>query len=69
MYAISVNVLLYIHIKEFTRPTAFDYPLFYNILLFFFTVGLVYSVIAPLVLPFTMMYFLLATMVFKYLLM
>ncbi|OAC98140.1 hypothetical protein MUCCIDRAFT_20417, partial [Mucor lusitanicus CBS 277.49] len=54
---------------EFTRPTAFDYPLFYNVLLFFFTVGLIYSVIAPLVLPFTMLYFLLATMVFKYLLM
>ncbi|KAG2232117.1 hypothetical protein INT48_006794 [Thamnidium elegans] len=56
-------------LQEFTRPTAFDFPLFYNVLLFFFTVGLVYSVIAPLVLPFTMMYFLLATMVFKYLLM
>ncbi|KAI8638186.1 hypothetical protein BD408DRAFT_394432 [Parasitella parasitica] len=56
-------------LQEFTRPTPFDYPLFYNILLFFFTVGLVYSVIAPLVLPFTMIYFLLATMVFKYLLM
>ncbi|KAL7317681.1 hypothetical protein PS15m_004002 [Mucor circinelloides] len=56
-------------LQEFTRPTAFDYPLFYNVLLFFFTVGLIYSVIAPLVLPFTMIYFLLATMVFKYLLM
>ncbi|CAO3641975.1 unnamed protein product [Mucor fragilis] len=56
-------------LQEFTRPTAFDYPLFYNVLLFFFTVGLIYSVIAPLVLPFTMLYFLLATMVFKYLLM
>lgn len=54
---------------EFTRPSAFDYSLFYNVLLFFFTVGLVYSVIAPLVLPFTLVYFLLATMVFKYLLM
>ncbi|KAI8334465.1 hypothetical protein BD560DRAFT_340662, partial [Blakeslea trispora] len=56
-------------LQEFTRPSPFDYPLFYNVLLFFFTVGLVYSVIAPLVLPFTLMYFLLATMVFKYLLM
>ncbi|KAI8379715.1 uncharacterized protein BYT42DRAFT_569744 [Radiomyces spectabilis] len=56
-------------LQEFTRPTAFDYPLYYNVLIFFFTVGLVYSVIAPLVLPFTLMYLLLATMVFRYLLM
>ncbi|KAI8092423.1 uncharacterized protein B0P05DRAFT_568565 [Gilbertella persicaria] len=56
-------------LQEFTRPSPFDYPLFYNVLLFFFTVGLIYSVIAPLVLPFTLMYFILATMVFKYLLM
>ncbi|KAF7729143.1 hypothetical protein EC973_004911 [Apophysomyces ossiformis] len=56
-------------LQEFTRPNAFDYPLFYNILIFFFTIGLVYSVIAPLVLPFTLLYFLLATMVFRYLLM
>jgi len=62
-------LLLTYQVTEFTRPTAFDYPLFYNVLLFFFTVGLIYSVIAPLVLPFTMLYFLLATMVFKYLLM
>lgn len=54
---------------EFTRPPVFDYPLYYNVLLFFFTVGLLYSVIAPLVLPFTLLYFLLATVVFKYLLM
>jgi len=70
---ISLNIdksyLILKKITEFTRPTAFDYPLFYNVLLFFFTVGLIYSVIAPLVLPFTMIYFLLATMVFKYLLM
>ncbi|KAI9489345.1 hypothetical protein BDB00DRAFT_962437 [Zychaea mexicana] len=56
-------------LQEFTRPSPFDYALFYNILIFFFTIGLVYSVIAPLVLPFTLAYFLLATMVFKYLLM
>ncbi|KAI8971656.1 hypothetical protein BDF20DRAFT_792711, partial [Mycotypha africana] len=56
-------------LQEFTRPSPFEYPLFYNVLLFFFTVGLVYSVIAPLVLPFTLVYYLLATMVFKYLLM
>ncbi|KAI8140616.1 hypothetical protein BJV82DRAFT_621820 [Fennellomyces sp. T-0311] len=56
-------------LQEFTRPSPFDYALFYNILIFFFTIGLVYSVIAPLVLPFTLIYFLLATMVFKYLLM
>ncbi|KAG0175451.1 hypothetical protein DFQ28_009163 [Apophysomyces sp. BC1034] len=55
-------------LQEFTRPNTFDYPLFYNVIIFFFTVGLVYSVIAPLVLPFTLIYFLLATMVFRYLL-
>ncbi|OAD72878.1 hypothetical protein PHYBLDRAFT_113255, partial [Phycomyces blakesleeanus NRRL 1555(-)] len=56
-------------LREMTVPIGFDYPLYYNILLFFFTVGLMYSVIAPLVLPFTMFYFMLATMVFRYLLM
>lgn len=56
-------------LREFTRPPDFDYPLFYNILLFFFTVGLLYSVVAPLMLPFTLFYFVLCTMVFRYLLM
>ncbi|KAI8334567.1 hypothetical protein BC941DRAFT_431570 [Chlamydoabsidia padenii] len=56
-------------LQEMTRPSQFDYPIFYNLLIFFFTVGLLYSVISPLVLPFTMLYFMLATMVFKYLLM
>ncbi|KAI8097465.1 uncharacterized protein BX664DRAFT_326439 [Halteromyces radiatus] len=56
-------------LQELTRPSQFDYPVFYNLLIFFFTVGLLYSVISPLVLPFAMIYFMLATMVFKYLLM
>ncbi|RUP43321.1 hypothetical protein BC936DRAFT_137342 [Jimgerdemannia flammicorona] len=56
-------------LRELTRPPDFDYPLFYNVMLFFFTVGLLYSVIAPLVLPFTLVYFLLSTVVFRYLLM
>ncbi|OZJ04540.1 hypothetical protein BZG36_02718 [Bifiguratus adelaidae] len=56
-------------IKEFTRPPAFDYPVYYNGLLFFFTVGLVYSVIAPIVLPFVLVYFLISTLVCRYLLM
>ncbi|ORX55060.1 DUF221-domain-containing protein [Hesseltinella vesiculosa] len=56
-------------LQEFTRPTQFDYPVFFNLLIFFFTVGLIYSVISPLVLPFTLVYFMLATVVFKYLLM
>ncbi|ORZ09882.1 hypothetical protein BCR42DRAFT_116808 [Absidia repens] len=56
-------------LQEMTRPTQFDYPVFYNLLIFFFTIGLIYSVISPLVLPFAMVYFMLATMVFKYLLM
>ncbi|KAI9282032.1 hypothetical protein BC943DRAFT_296004 [Umbelopsis sp. AD052] len=56
-------------LREFTRPPNFDYSLSYNLLLFFFTVGLVYSVIAPLILPFTLFYFFISTVVFRYLLM
>ncbi|KAI8074874.1 hypothetical protein BC940DRAFT_328497 [Gongronella butleri] len=56
-------------LQELTRPSQFDYPIFFNLLIFFFTVGLIYSVISPLVLPFTLIYFILATIVFKYLLM
>ncbi|KAJ2956460.1 hypothetical protein NQZ79_g7700 [Umbelopsis isabellina] len=56
-------------LKEFTRPPYFDFALSYNLLLFFFTVGLVYSVVAPLILPFALFYFFIATVVFRYLLM
>ncbi|KAG0176746.1 hypothetical protein DFQ28_000062 [Apophysomyces sp. BC1034] len=56
-------------LRELAQPTVFDYPQNYNLLLFFFTIALVYSAIAPLVLPFALVYFVVATMVYKYLLM
>ncbi|CAO3653088.1 unnamed protein product [Cunninghamella blakesleeana] len=56
-------------LQEFARPSHFDYPVFYNLAIFFFTLGLMYSVISPLILPFTLVYFIMATIVFKYLLM
>ncbi|KAF7726472.1 hypothetical protein EC973_008707 [Apophysomyces ossiformis] len=56
-------------LREMAQPTVFDYPQNYNLLLFFFTISLVYSAIAPLVLPFALLYFAVATMVYKYLLM
>ncbi|KAI8384333.1 uncharacterized protein BYT42DRAFT_562165 [Radiomyces spectabilis] len=56
-------------LREFAQPPNFDYPQNYNLLLFFFTIGLVYSAIAPLVLPFALLYFVTATVVYKYMLM
>ncbi|KAG0166263.1 hypothetical protein DFQ28_007909 [Apophysomyces sp. BC1034] len=56
-------------LRQLTRPPTFDYPRNYNILLFFFTIALVYSTMAPLVLPFALLYFVLATTVYKYMLM
>jgi len=57
------------NIKEFSRPPDFDYPVYYNVHLFFFTVGLLYSVIAPLILLFCFLYFGLAILVYRYQLM
>lgn len=57
------------NIKEFSRPPDFDYPVYYNIHLFFFTVGMLYSVIAPLILFFCFAYFSLALLVYRYQLM
>jgi hypothetical protein len=57
------------NIKEFSRPPDFDYPVYYNIHLFFFTVGMLYSVIAPLILFFCFTYFSLALLVYRYQLM
>ncbi|RIA90619.1 hypothetical protein C1645_823153 [Glomus cerebriforme] len=57
------------NLKEFSRPPDFDYPVYYNIHLFFFTVGMLYSVIAPLILFFCAAYFSLALLVYRYQLM
>lgn len=57
------------NLKEFSRPPDFDYPVYYNIHLFFFTIGILYSVIAPLILFFCFTYFSLASLVYKYQLM
>jgi hypothetical protein len=57
------------NLKEFSRPPDFDYPVYYNIHLFFFTVGMLYSVIAPLILLFCFAYFGLALVVYRYQLM
>ncbi|CAJ0629710.1 718_t:CDS:2 [Entrophospora sp. SA101] len=57
------------NIKEFSRPPDFDYPVYYNIHLFFFSVGIIYSVIAPLILFFCFTYFALAYLVYRYQLM
>jgi Calcium-dependent channel, 7TM region, putative phosphate/Cytosolic domain of 10TM putative phosphate transporter len=55
-------------LQELAKPPEFGYPQNYNLLLFFFTVGLVFSVMSPLILIFTLAYFLIATMTFRYLL-
>lgn len=56
-------------LREMAQPPEFDYPAHYGLLLFFFTIGLLYSAIAPFVLPFTLLYFCVATIVYKYMLM
>ncbi|KAI8137874.1 hypothetical protein BJV82DRAFT_633604 [Fennellomyces sp. T-0311] len=56
-------------LRDVAQPPEFDYPLCYNMLLFFFTIALLYSAIAPLVLPFALLFFVVSTMVYKYMLM
>ncbi|KAI7884894.1 DUF221-domain-containing protein [Lichtheimia hyalospora FSU 10163] len=56
-------------LRELAQPPPFDYPLAYNMLLFFFTIALLYSAIAPLVLPFALLFFAVSTIVYKYMLM
>lgn len=56
-------------LRELAQPPEFDYPQNYNLLLFFFTIALLYSAIALLVLPFALLYFAMATVVYKYMLM
>ncbi|KAI8078269.1 uncharacterized protein B0P05DRAFT_470831, partial [Gilbertella persicaria] len=56
-------------LREMAKPPEFDFPQSYNILLFFFTIALVYSVMSPLILPFALVYFTVASVVYKYMLM
>ncbi|KAI9308758.1 hypothetical protein BJ944DRAFT_236715 [Cunninghamella echinulata] len=56
-------------LREYARPPPFDYPQGYSLLVFFFTIALLYSAMAPLVLPFALMYFSIASLVYKYMLM
>ncbi|KAI7847979.1 hypothetical protein BDC45DRAFT_524542 [Circinella umbellata] len=56
-------------LREVAQPPEFDYPLAYNMLLFFFTITLLYSAIAPLILPFALLFFTMSTVVYKYMLM
>ncbi|CEJ04168.1 hypothetical protein RMCBS344292_18135 [Rhizopus microsporus] len=55
-------------LRELARPPEFDYPKNYNLLLFFFTISLIYSAMSPFILPFACLYFCVASMVYKYLL-
>ncbi|CAG8571374.1 3957_t:CDS:2 [Cetraspora pellucida] len=57
------------NLKEFSRPPDFDYPEYYNLHLFFFTIGILYSVISPLILFFCFAYFALAYLIYRYQLM
>lgn len=56
-------------LRALAQPPEFDYPQGYNLLLFFFTIALLYSCIAPLVLPFALLYFSIGSVVYKYMLM
>ncbi|CAB4436024.1 unnamed protein product [Rhizophagus irregularis] len=57
------------NLKELSMPPDFDYPVYYNTHLFFFTLGILYSVIAPLILVFCYLYYVLAYLVYRYQLM
>jgi hypothetical protein len=56
-------------LRELAKPPEFNFPQNYNLLLFFFTITLVYSAMSPLILPFALVYFTVASVVYKYLLM
>ncbi|CAG8475724.1 4639_t:CDS:10 [Diversispora eburnea] len=57
------------NIMEYSRPPDFDYAVYYNIHLFFFTIGILYCVIAPVILLFCAAYFALAYLIYRYQLM
>lgn len=54
-------------IREFTKPPAFEYHVYYSNLLFVFAVGMLYATLAPLVLAFIAVVLWLACYVYKYL--
>lgn len=56
-------------LRELAKPPEFNFPQNYNLLLFFFTIALVYSAMSPLILPFALIYFCVANVVYKYMLM
>jgi hypothetical protein len=51
---------------EFNKPPEFDFSRTYGLLLMVFLVGIVYSLIAPIIIPFTMIYFFVVYMIMKY---
>src|SRR5579862_5824404 len=51
---------------EWTAPLTFDFASYYNYALFYVTIALSYSTIAPLVSPFTLLYFTISYGVHKY---
>jgi hypothetical protein len=56
-------------LREMAQPPQFNFSQNYNLLLFFFTIALVYSAMSPLILPFALVYFSVAGIVYKYMLM
>ncbi|CDH49234.1 duf221 domain [Lichtheimia corymbifera JMRC:FSU:9682] len=56
-------------LKKLLSPPNFEFAQNYNIVLFFFTIALMYSTTSPLVLPFALIYFSAASFVYKYMLM
>ena len=48
------------------QPTRFDYVIYYGSVLFYFLVAMVYAIVAPLVVPFAMVLFLIVYTVMKY---
>ncbi|KAF9350827.1 hypothetical protein BGX34_000983 [Mortierella sp. NVP85] len=55
--------------KDMNKPDVFDFPLYFSVHMFLLTAALLYSVVAPLVLLFSVVYFSLALLVYKYQLM
>lgn len=56
-------------LRAMAQPPEFNFSQNYNLLLFFFTIALVYSAMSPLILPFALIYFTVAGIVYKYMLM
>ncbi|KAI9312584.1 hypothetical protein BX666DRAFT_1984491 [Dichotomocladium elegans] len=56
-------------LKRLLAPPHFEFAQNYNIVIFFFTIALIYATTSPLVLPFSLIYFSAASYVYKYILM